>query len=37
VLDAPDDVQDDLEDGALDPDELENEPTTWDEGADDEL
>jgi hypothetical protein len=30
-------VQDDLEQGALDPDELEDEPDTWNEGADDEL
>jgi len=37
VLDPPDDVQDDLEQGALDPDELEDEPDTWNEGADDEL
>ncbi len=27
----------DLEEGALDPDELEWEPEEWDEGADDEL
>ena len=31
------DVQIDLEEGALDPDELEGEPGIWDEGADDEL
>lgn len=27
----------DLEEGALDPDELDYEPDVWDEGADDEL
>ena len=27
----------DLEEGALDPDELEDEPEIWDEGADDEI
>ena len=27
----------DLENGALDPDELESEPAVWDEGADDEV
>jgi hypothetical protein len=27
---------DDLEDGSLDPDELDDEPEWWDEGADDE-
>lgn len=26
----------DLEDGSLDPDELDDEPASWDEGADDE-
>lgn len=31
------DEQLDLEEGALDPDELEGEPLYWDEGADDEL
>ena len=31
------DQQIDLEEGALDPDELEYEPDVWDEGADDEL
>lgn len=31
------DEQLDLEEGALDPDELESEPLYWDEGADDEL
>jgi hypothetical protein len=29
--------QDDLEEGALDPDELEDEPDPWDEGVDDEV
>jgi hypothetical protein len=27
----------DLEEGALDPDELEGDPLYWDEGADDEI
>ena len=31
------DEQLDLEEGALDPDELEGDPLDWDEGADDEL
>ena len=31
------DVQRDLEEGALDPDELEDDPLYWDEGADDEV
>jgi len=31
------DEQFDLEEGALDPDELEDDPLHWDEGADDEL
>ena len=31
------DQQIDLEEGALDPDELDSEPDVWDEGADDEL
>ena len=31
------DQQADLEEGALDPDELETEPLDWDEGADDEV
>ncbi len=31
------DEQIDLEEGALDPDELEGDPDVWDEGADDEL
>lgn len=31
------DEQLNLEEGALDPDELEGEPLYWDEGADDEL
>lgn len=31
------DVQRDLEEGALDPDELDDEPLAWDEGVDDEL
>jgi len=31
------DEQIDLEEGALDPDELQYEPDVWDEGADDEL
>ena len=31
------DVQRDLEEGALDPDELDDEPLVWDEGADDEI
>ena len=30
-------VQRDLEEGALDPDELEDDPLYWDEGADDEV
>ncbi len=34
---AHEDVQRDLEKGALDPDELEGEPLDWDEGADDQL
>jgi hypothetical protein len=37
VVLAHEDVQRDLEEGALDPDELEWEPEAWDEGADDEL
>jgi hypothetical protein len=32
-----DDEERDLEEGALDPDELEGDPFVWDEGADDEL
>ena len=32
-----DDIQRDLEEGALDPDELGEEPLDWDEGADDEV
>ena len=31
------DEQIDLEEGALDPDELADDPLYWDEGADDEL
>ncbi len=31
------DEQADLEEGALDPDELDYEPDVWDEGADDEI
>jgi len=31
------DEQLDLEEGALDPDELEGDPLFWDEGADDEI
>lgn len=31
------DVEDELEEGALDPDEVELEPPAWDEGADDEV
>ena len=31
------DEQADLEEGALDPDELEDDPIIWDEGADDEV
>ena len=31
------DEQLDLEEGALDPDELEGDPLYWDEGADDEI
>ena len=31
------DAQRDLEEGALDPDELEDELVYWDEGADDEI
>ena len=27
----------DLEEGALDPDELDGDPSVWDEGADDEV
>ena len=27
----------DLEEGALDPDELQGDPSVWDEGADDEV
>jgi hypothetical protein len=36
---AADDTEeeDELEDGSLDPDELEGDPPEWDEGADDEL
>ncbi len=30
------DEQDDLEEGALDPDEIEDDVLIWDEGADDE-
>ena len=29
--------QTELEEGALDPDELDDEPLVWDEGADDEV
>ena len=29
-------IQDELEDGTLDPDELADDPLVWDEGADDE-
>lgn len=31
------DIERDLQEGALDPDELEDEPIDWDEGADDEV
>lgn len=37
VVLSREDVQRDLEEGALDPDELEDDPLYWDEGADDEL
>ena len=37
VLSHRDEQQLDLEEGALDPDELEGEPDYWDEGADDEV
>ena len=37
VLLSHDDEELDLEEGALDPDELEGDPLYWDEGADDEL
>ena len=37
VVLSHEDTQRDLEEGALDPDELDDEPTAWDEGADDEL
>jgi len=30
-------LADEPEDGSLDPDELDGEPTWWDEGADDEI
>jgi hypothetical protein len=32
-----DELADDLEDGTFDADELDAEPSSWDEGADDEL
>jgi hypothetical protein len=31
------DEEDELEEGSLDPDEVEGDPPEWDEGADDEL
>jgi hypothetical protein len=34
--DQPEQEAEELEDGGLDPDELEDEPERWDEGADDE-
>ena len=34
---AHEQLQRDLEDGTLDPDELDGEPLDWDEGADDEV
>jgi hypothetical protein len=34
--DEPEQVAEELEDGSLDRDELEDEPAWWDEGADDE-
>jgi len=37
VILAHRDEQLDLEEGALDPDELEGDPLFWDEGADDEI
>ena len=37
VVLSHEDVQRDLEEGALDPDELEDDPLYWDEGADDEV
>ena len=37
AADDTDEEEDELEDGSLDPDELEGDPPEWDEGADDEL
>lgn len=37
VLSHREDEQIDLEEGALDPDELADDPLYWDEGADDEI
>ena len=34
---SAEDAQYDLEEGALDPDELHDDPLVWDEGVDDEL
>jgi hypothetical protein len=33
---SPGEVEAELEDGTVDPDELEDEPDVWDEGSDDE-